>query len=89
VTLIERKVTHSRKDRNGKVIALGNPAEYWSPRPNNAIIQDIQNEIFSYYIQDPDGNRSFIQVVEGPLGKILQIASNGSAESDLEHLPNC
>jgi hypothetical protein len=86
--MIERRVTYSRRDKNGDILALGNASEYWSPRLKAAAIKDIEEQIFSYFILDSEGNRTYIHVEQGPSGKYLRIDPNGSGKVNLDNLPS-
>ncbi len=51
--MARRIVTHSRKHA-GRVIAVGNPAEWWSPRSATDIAVDIDAGVHSYWARDAD-----------------------------------
>ena len=44
--MMERKVTNTRKDENGRIIALCNPVEWWSPRTLAEVINDIEESFY-------------------------------------------
>jgi hypothetical protein len=40
----------TRKDRDGDILALCNPREYWSPRMKRDAISDIELDLHRYYV---------------------------------------
>jgi hypothetical protein len=87
--MIERRVTHSRKDKDGDIVALCNSFENWSPRYKAVAIQDIESGSIRYYIQDSNGTKINICVVKGFLGKYLRTILNGPSLYKLKNLPDC
>jgi hypothetical protein len=51
---MDRKVTATKRDRNGNIIALCNRGQSWSPRRIADVIKDILNNKSSYYVHDVD-----------------------------------
>ena len=49
--MAQRRVTQTREDNEGDITALCNPNADWSPRPKTAIIRDIVDEVYSYFVQ--------------------------------------
>ncbi len=90
--MIEREITHSCKDKNGKVIGLRGPEHLpfvgsWYD-DLNFIIESSENDKISYYINDRSG-RSYIEVTPGENGKHLSIAGNHHIINNFEELPDC
>ncbi len=86
--MADRRVTHSRKDRDGDITALCNPGESWSPPAKADAIRDIDNNIHTYHVL-AGGRRVGIHVVNGPTGKYLRTDPDLTDRNNLDDLPNC
>lgn len=51
--MARRIVTHSRKHA-GRIIAVGNPAEWWSPRSTTDVTVDIDAGAHTYWARHTD-----------------------------------
>jgi hypothetical protein len=80
---MDRKVTAAKRDRNGRIIALCNPAEKWSPRRSADVVKDIQMNKTSYYVEEAP-RRKYVRVVSGGL---LQTTTDTTSKNSLERLP--
>lgn len=88
--MADRKVIKSRKDNDGDITALCNANYSWSPRLKADAINDIENNIHTYYVQQPGTSRSDIQVVNDRVkGKYLRTDPDGEADNNLDNLPDC
>ncbi|MBT3094008.1 MAG: DUF3892 domain-containing protein [Candidatus Thiodiazotropha sp. (ex Lucina pensylvanica)] len=87
--MAERAVVRSKKDRDGDILALCNPNEYWSPRSKANAIQDIESGTHQYYVPWTDGTRTPIQIVNGPNGKYLRTDKDNTSRNNLDDLPDC
>lgn len=87
--MADRRVTQTRKDEDGDIRALCNPAETWSPRYKAGAISDIESSVHTYYVQRPGGLRTDIHVVPGPTGKYLRTDPDSTAGNNLDELPDC
>ncbi len=85
--MIERKVTNTRRDESGKIIAVGNPHEWWSPRPSTEVINDIEESFYRYYVVF-DGKKILLEVANGTGEKYLRTNVNTSGIK-LDELPGC
>ena len=88
--MVDRKVTKSRKDNNGNVIALCNPdfINVWSPRSVDDAIWDIESKIHSYYVQQPDTERVYVNVLDWPNGKFLRSPLGYDPKNNLRNIPD-
>ena len=84
--MIERKVTNTRKDEKGRVIALCNPVEWWSPRTAIEITNDIEESFYTYYVII-GGQRVLIKVANGSAEKYLRTDPDKTAKNNLDDLP--
>jgi hypothetical protein len=84
--MIERKVTNTRKGEKGKIIALCNPVEWWSPRSAIEVINDIEESYYTYYVL-VDGQKVLIKVMNGSVEKYLRTDPNKTTKNNLEDLP--
>lgn len=86
--MAERQVTRSRKDSEGDITALCNPARYWSPRFKAEAIHDIETGTHRYYVTG-DGGTVYVRVVNGPNGKYLRTTPDPHSSNNLDNLPDC
>ncbi len=84
--MIERKVTNTRKDEKGRVIAICNPVEWWSPRSLAEVINDIEESFYKYYVI-VGGQRVIIKVANGSAEKYLRTDPDKTAKNYLGELP--
>ena len=84
-----RAVTRTGKDRDGDIISLCNPLEFWSPRSKWDAISDIESGVHTYYVLWPSGFRTEIRVVPGPRGKYLRTDHDSTPTNNLDNLPDC
>lgn len=85
--MADRRVTHSRKNRDGDITAIGTPGQYWSPRAKADAISDIELRIHTYYVQWPE-KRTEIRVVDGATGKYLRTDRDNTTRNNLDDLPD-
>ena len=83
---MERKVTNTRKDENGRIIALCNPVEWWSPRTLAEVIIDIEESFYTYYVV-VGGQRVLIKVINGSVEKFLRTDPDKTTKNYLDDLP--
>jgi len=84
--MIERKVTNTRKDEKGRVIAICNPVEWWSPRSLAEVINDIEESFYKYYVII-EGHKILIKVANGAAEKYLRTDTDKTTKNNLEDLP--
>lgn len=80
---MDRKVTATKKDRNGNIIALCNKGQSWSPRRKADVIKDILNNKTSYYVHEAD-RRAYVRIVSG---NALQTTPDATSNNNLDKLP--
>lgn len=85
--MARRRVTHTRK-HSGRIIALGNPDEWWSPRPVIDAVVDIDTRLHSYYITDAASRIVAVEVLARPSGERLHAPGNDGTDL-LRYLPDC
>lgn len=83
-----RKVTRTSKDRDGDILALCNPAEYWLQTPKATAIREIETGTHSYYTEAA-GKVADVYVKAGPRGKYLTTSADGRGSNNLDLLPDC
>lgn len=86
--MVERKVTSSKKNVLGNIVALCNPGEWWSPRPSEEAMVDIEESYYSYFVV-VDGQKVDIKVINGPMGKYLRTDPDKTKKNNLDFLPDC
>ncbi|HWA73831.1 MAG TPA: hypothetical protein VG937_15925 [Polyangiaceae bacterium] len=79
---MDRKVKSTKRARNGKIVALCNPDESWSPRKMSDVIGDINSNKRSYYVQELE-RRTYIRVFEGS----LRTTTDTNSKNHLDSLP--
>jgi hypothetical protein len=63
---MDRRVNSTKKDRNGKIVAVCNPGQTWSPRSTKDVARDINSGRSSYYVVE-NARRSYLRTVSGNL----------------------
>ncbi|MBW3662729.1 MAG: DUF3892 domain-containing protein [Actinobacteria bacterium] len=87
--MADRRVTQTKKDKDGDILALCNPDQYWSPRSKASAIADIDDGDHTYYVQQPGTDRTDIHVVDDGDGPYLRTDPDGDARNNLDNLPDC
>lgn len=87
--MIGRRVKKTRKDNDGDITHLCNPGSFWSPKKKSSAISEIENGTCGYYVQDAQGRKADVHVVNGPNGKYLRTDPNSNCRDNLDNLPNC
>lgn len=80
---MDRKVTATKKDRKGNIVALCNPGQSWSPRRVQDVLNDIRAGIKSYYVQELP-NRVYVRALRGK----LETTADETSRNNLERLPS-
>ena len=84
--MADRRVTHSRKNLDGDITAIGNASQLWSPRVSADAIRDIELRTYTYFVQWPE-KRTEIRVVDGATGKYLRTDRDNTTRNNLDDLP--
>ncbi|MGN7858944.1 DUF3892 domain-containing protein [Microbacterium sp. 22303] len=85
--MADRRVTHSRKNRDGDITAIGTPGQSWSPRAKADAVSDIELRLHTYYVQWPE-KRTEIRVVNGTTGKYLRTDRDNTTRNNLDDPPD-
>lgn len=80
---MDRRVISTKRDKAGKIVALCNPDESWSPRRTADVLQDISGGKRSYYVTVRE-RRQYLRVVSGS----LQTGADKNRAATLETLPS-
>ena len=86
---MRRRVTATKKDRQGDITGLCNHSESWSPRFKADAIADIESGLHEYYVLWPDYKETDIHVVTTQYGKYLRTDRDGTTRNNLDDLPDC
>jgi len=86
--MADRRITRTRKDKDGDITTLCNPEMLWSPRSKAEAIWDIENRVNTYYGQWTE-KRTEIRLVNGPTGKYLRTDRDDTTRNNLDDLPDC
>ena len=86
--MAKRQVTHTRKDKDGDILALCNPGYSWSPRDKADAINDIDNGLHKYVVSVASPEVK-IKVVKGQTGKYLRSTRDSKNPNNLDKLPDC
>jgi len=87
--MAQRKITGTKKDNDGDILALCNSGEYWSPVSKEQAIREIDGGVNTYYTYI-DGKNAEIIVVKNPNGgKFLRTNKDSSTKNNLAELPDC
>jgi hypothetical protein len=85
--MITRRVTQVARDRHGRIVALGNPAEPWSPVDSREAIAQIVGGTYRYATGDPATPR-FVYVAVGSARSYLRSGPDAEEENNLDNLPD-
>lgn len=80
---MDRRVTTTKRDRSGAIVALCNPGQSWSPRKLRDVIKDITSARNSYYVKEAE-RPTYVRVVSGALTTTNDVAS----ANHLNNLPS-
>ncbi|MBE7485116.1 MAG: DUF3892 domain-containing protein [Polyangiaceae bacterium] len=80
---MDRQVRMTKKDRAGKIVALCNPGQPWSPRRTADVIKDINGNKSSYYVKQAE-RRKYVRVISGTG---LVTTNDAANENNLDNLP--
>ena len=86
---IKRYVTATRKDNDGDITHLCSTGAWWSPRPKQGAIDDIESGQYDYWVAWGGRSETQIRVVRGPTGKYLRTDRDATARNNLADLPDC
>jgi hypothetical protein len=78
---MDRKVTATKKDRKGSIVALCNAGQRWSTRD---VLRDIRAGRRSYYVQELP-NRVYVRALSGDR---LETTSDVNSRNHLDKLPS-
>jgi hypothetical protein len=82
---MDRKVTATKRDRKGNIVALCNAEQSWSPRLKQDVLKDIRAGRKSYYVQQV-ARRTYVRALSGGG---LQTTSDTASDNSLDRLPVC
>lgn len=80
---MDRRVTGTKRDRQGKIVALCNKHADWSPRSTKDILKDIKQGLRSYYVQELP-KRAYVRAVSRDT---LQTTQDPASLNSLNKLP--
>lgn len=86
--MADRRVTATGKDTDGDILRLCHAGEWWSPRGRASVINDIESNAHTYYVEDRRG-RSDIHVSSRNGRKYLRTDPDGRSSNNLDNLPDC
>jgi hypothetical protein len=81
---MDRRITAVKRDRAGKIVALCNVGQSWSPRRAQNVLQDIRAGRKSYYVQELP-QRTYVRAAAGAE---LQTTPDAKSRNSLEQLPS-
>ena len=84
--MAERKVTETIRDSRGRILALCNPGEPWSPRRARDALRDIHFGLHRYTATG-GGRDAEVRVVAGPSGDYLRSDWDDTPANNLDDLP--
>lgn len=79
-----REVTHVSRNADDTIQALGNPAESWSPRSRERVVDDIDGHIHSYYARQ---DNETVEIGTVHTHTYLRTKPDGHAKGNLSDLP--
>ena len=79
---MDRRVKSTKRAPDGRIVALCNPGEPWSPRKMVDVIGDINSNKQSYYVQELE-RRTYLRVFENA----LRTTADTTSRNHLDALP--
>ena len=86
--MIERKITHTKKDSYGNILVICSPGEWWSPKSTDEAIMEIEEFLYQYYVIVAS-QKVEIKVINGSTGKYLRTDPDKTTKNNLDDLPHC
>jgi len=88
--MVRREITHTKKDKDGDILAICNPNFFltWSPRKKADAINDIEKNIYEYFVAVTPPEVK-VRVVNDPAGKYLRTTQDSKSKNNLDNLPDC
>lgn len=86
--MADRRVRQTAKDKDGDITALCNTGQPWSPCQKAVVIAEIEGNVHTYYVNEA-GERSEVEVVNGPTGKYLRTTGDNESANNLDNLSDC
>lgn len=80
---MDRRIKTTKRARDGRIVALCNPGEPWSPRKMSDVIGDIHSNKQSYYVQELE-RRTYVRIFEGA----LRTTTDTNSRNHLDALPS-
>ena len=77
---MDRRINATKRDRAGRITALCNAGQSWSPRRTEDVLRDIAAGKKSYYVQQ-QRDRRYVRIVDGALSTTLDTADPNHLES--------
>lgn len=77
-------ITHAKRNQNGTITHLGNPAWKSPPWTVEKIRESINSGTNTFFTKTPSGKRAEVR----PVGNHLQSSADGEPENNLLRLPN-
>ena len=84
--MAERRVTETIRDRRGRILALCNPDEPWSPRRSRDALRDIHFGLHRY-LAVAGAREAEVRAVDGPSGAYLRSDWDDTPVNNLDELP--
>ena len=86
--MVSRKVTKTRKDDDGDILALCNDNAIWSPKMKKDAIREIDIGDYRYYVI-VDGKEVDIHVFKKGNKEHLRTNRDETKKNNLDELPDC
>ncbi|MCT8335193.1 DUF3892 domain-containing protein [Leptospira sp. 85282-16] len=87
-----RKVSKTKKSKDGDILALCHSSEWWSPRSKEDAIRDIESvgNTNSPYYTEVGSQKVLIHVIRDQIkGKYLRTDPDKTTKNNLSELPDC
>lgn len=86
--MIKRIITACKRDSSGKIVAVCNPEEWWSPRDTEEVIRDIEENMYEYYVV-VEARAVKLSVAGGTTERYLRTDPSLTKENSFGTLPVC
>jgi len=80
---MDRRIKTTKRDRSGRIVALCNAGQPWSPRAVGDVVNDIKSSKKSYYVKEAD-RPTYVRVISRG---VLQTTPDQTSKNHLDNLP--
>ena len=85
--MADRIVTHTFRNTEGDIVAIGNPEDSWQQRHKEWAISDIVAGRHRYFVQGSGGSLRPVDVISHASGPYLRARADSDTDNNLDNMP--